>query len=265
MAVRESTSDEYQQSAVVIVDNGGVEERVNLRVLSNKAIKALAKDSGLKIKLTKKQDMIDEIMNQAAGSKLTIQHEGAENAENEPASQKNEENYAGVIITNKDGNEEEINLYSMEKQAVKKLAADSGLQITKEDKGGMIQEIMKQINEASQGTEEKPAENSNEDPSESTMPENEADNSSEENLAPAFSSFLSKAAHESLVRDITRTLAAEWKDAMYKELKEEFKQQVKNDFMENSWDDLMKEIKAGGAKNSRNGKKASSIKARADG
>lgn len=265
MAVRESTSDEYQQSAVVIVDNGGVEERVNLRVLSNKAIKALAKDSGLKIKSTKKQDMIDEIMNQAAGSKLTIQHEKAEEAENEPAGQKNEENYAGVIITNKDGNDEEINLYSMDKQAVKKLAADSGLQITKEDKDGMIEEIMKQVNEAYQGTEETPAENNNEDLSKNTLPENEAEPSSEENSAPTSSSFLAKAGHESLVRDITRTLTAEWKDDMYTEVKEELKQQVKNDFMENTWDDLMKEIKADAAKNSRNGKKSSSIKARTEG
>ncbi|SDW21499.1 hypothetical protein SAMN05421781_0865 [Marinococcus luteus] len=259
MAVRESTSDENQQSAVVIVDNGGVEERVNLRVLSNKAIKALAKDSGLKVKSTRKQDMIDEIIDQAPGAKLTIQQEETENAEDASASQKNEENYAGVIITNKDGNEEEINLYSIDKQAVKKLAVDSGLQITKEDKDGMIQEIMEQVNEAYQETKEAPAENNNENES-----GNEMNNSSEESSAPTSTSFLSKAAHESLVRSITRTLAAEWKDDMHTKLREELKQQVKNDFMENSWDDLMKEIKADAAKNSRNGKKASSIKARAD-
>ncbi|MDX6153204.1 hypothetical protein [Marinococcus sp. PL1-022] len=259
MALRESTSDEFQQSAVVIVDNGGMEEKVNLRVLSNKAIKALAKDSGLKIKSTRKQDMIDEIMNQAAGSKLTIDNEEAEKAENVSGSQKNEENYAGVIITNKDGNEEEINLYSMEKQALKKLAADSGLQITKEDKDSMVQEIMKQVNEAYQATEEKPVENNDNNGS-----ENEKENSGEEKSAPASSSFLSKAAHESLVRDITHTLAAQWKEDMYAELKEELSQQVKNDFMENSWNDLVKEIKSEAAKNSRGSKKASSIKTLAD-
>ncbi|WP_298787721.1 hypothetical protein [uncultured Marinococcus sp.] len=259
MAVRESTSDESRQSAVVIVDNGEIKEKVNLRVLSNKAIKALAKDSGLKIKSTRKQDMIDEIMNQAAGAKLTIDNEEAENAENASGSQKNEENYAGVIITNKDGNEEEINLYSMEKQAVKKLAADSGLQITKEDKDDMIQEIMKQVNEAYQATEENPAENNDENES-----ENETEQSSEEKSAPTSSSFLSKAAHESLVRDITHALAAEWKEDMHEKLKEELRQQIKNDFMENSWDDLVKEIKSETEKNSRGRKKASSIKARAD-
>ncbi|MDZ5783069.1 hypothetical protein [Marinococcus luteus] len=260
MAVRESASDEYQQSAVVIVDNGGVEERVNLRVLSNKAIKALAKDSGLKVKTTRKQDMIDEIINQAAGSKLTVKHEEAENAEGASESQKNEENYAGVIITNKDGNEEEVNLHSMDKQAVKKLAADSGFQVTKEDKDSMIQEIMKQVNEAYEGRKETPDESSNEDLSEKEENKNSADKS-----GAANSSFLSKAAHKSLVRNISRTLAAERKDDMYKDLKEELKQQMKNAFMDNSWNDLMKEVKSEAAKNSRNGKKASSIKARTDG
>ncbi|WP_022793530.1 hypothetical protein [Marinococcus halotolerans] len=264
MAVRESTSDKFQESAVVIVDNGGMEEKVNLRVLSNKAIKALAKDSGLKIKSTRKQDMIDEIMNQTAGSKLTIHNEETEKAENTSASQKNEENYAGVIITNKDGNEEEINLYSMEKPAVKKLATNSGLQITKEDKEGMIQEIMKQVNEADHGSDETSAENNNESLSENTVPESEAETGSKEKSAPASSSFLSKAAHERLVHEVTHTLAVEWKNDMYTEVKEELKQQVKNDFMENSWETLMKEIKADSAKNSKSIKKASSIKARAD-
>ncbi|GEK60299.1 hypothetical protein CHL76_16390 [Marinococcus halophilus] len=255
MAVRKPISGEDQQSAVVIVDNGGIEERINLLVLSIKAIRALAKDSGLKIKATKKQDMVNEILNQAAGSKLTVQNKKPGITEEEPASQKNKENYAGVIITNKEGNEEEVNLYSMEKQAVKKLAVDSGLQVTAENKNGMIEEIMKQVSEAYQGTEKTPAENNNEDPNEHTLPENKA---------PASSSFLSEATQKTLVHDITRSIALEWKDEMYTEVKEELKQQVKNDVMQNAWEDLVREIKESAGDNSITGEKFLSIKPRAD-
>jgi hypothetical protein len=79
-----------------------------------------------------------------------------------------------------------------------------------------------------------------------------------------LATILTKAAHKSLVLNITRTLAAEWKGDMHTVVKEELKQQVKNDFMEKSWDTLMKEIKADSAKSSKSIKKASSSKARTE-